>query len=408
MDHEEMKKLSDELQKTVSDFRGYVEKEVAEIKAKGLSDPETKESLAKTNTRIDQLEALIKTASIMADDTANKDGGIRLSEDQKAYKKALEAYIRKGRSDGLDELHTKAMTVASDPDGGYLVTPDMTGRVVGKIYDTTPMRQIANVQTISTDALEGTYDRDEVSYGWVGETGTRSETDTPELGVWRIPVHEMYAMPKASQKLLDDAVLDVGAWLEGKIANKFARASNDKFINGLGVTSPRGLATYTTAATADSSRTWGVLEHVATGTSSDFGSTPATAQDKLIDVVQALNPAYRNGARFLCPRAVIAKVRKFKEATTNAYIWQPGFTAGQPSTILGYPVTESEDMPALASGSLSLAFGNFMEGYQIVDRLGIRILRDPYTAKPFVLFYATARTGGAVVNFDAIKFIKFS
>jgi HK97 family phage major capsid protein len=405
---QELKALSTELQKTVADFRTYVEKEIGEIKAKGHSDPETKESLEKANIRIDELEAMLKRASTMAEDTAHKDGGVRLTENQKAYKNALEAYMRKGRTDGLDDLHQKAMSVASDPDGGYLVTPDSSGRVIERIRDTTPMRQIANVQTISTDALEGPIDRDEASFGWVGEAGTRSETNTPQVGMWRIPTHEMYAMPKATQKLLDDAAVDVGAWLERKIADKLARGANDAYVNGDGVQKPRGFATYTTAATADSSRTWGQLEHIVTGANGDFGTAPGGAQDKLIDLVTALNPGYRNGARWLAPRAVVGKIRKFKEATTNAYIWQPGLTAGQPSTILGYPLTESEDMPALATNSLSLAFGNFQEGYQIVDRIGIRILRDPYTAKPFILFYATARTGGAVVNFDAIKFLKFS
>lgn len=404
---EELKTLSTELQKTVADFRTYVEKEIGEIKAKGTADPETKESLEKANGRIDELEAMITRASAMSADTAHKDGAVRLTADQAAYKQALESYMRKGRTDGLDDLHVKAMSVGSDPDGGYLVTPDTAGRIITRLRDSTPMRQIASVQVISTDALEGPIDRDEATFGWVGESSTRAETATPQLGVWRIPTHEMYAMPKATQKLLDDAAIDVGAWLEGKIADKFARGANDAYVNGDGVSKPRGFTTYPTAATADAFRPWGTLEAIATGTSSDFGSTAATAQDKLIDVVMALNAGYRAGARWLAPRAVLAKVRKFKEATTNGYIWQPGLTAGQPSTILSYPVMESEDMPALGASSLSMAFGNFAEAYQIVDRIGIRVLRDPYTAKPFVLFYATARTGGAVVNFDALKLVKF-
>lgn len=403
---QEIKALTEELQKTVSDFRGYVEKEISEMKTKGVVSPETTESLEKANRRIDELEAVIKRASVMSKDTAYGDGSVSLTEEQVAYKTAFLNYLRKGNDHGLADLALKAMSVGSDADGGYLVTPDSSGRIVKKVFEASPMRGIASVETISTDALEGLADLDEVSFGWVSETGARSETSTAQLGKWRIPVHEMYAEPKATQKLLDDAVVDVGAWLEGKIAQKFTRAENASFWTGNGVGKPQGLTAYPTAATADSSRPWGTLEHINTTANGDFGSTAATAQDKLIDIVYALKQEYRSGARFACPRAVVAKIRKFKESTTNGYIWQPGL-GGQPATILGFPLTEAEDMPALGTGSLSLAFGNFAETYQIVDRIGIRVLRDPYTTKGYVKFYATKRVGGGVVNFESMKFLRF-
>lgn len=405
---QEIKQLSEELQKTVTDFRGYVDKEISEMKTKGVVSPETKESLEKANKRIDELEAVIKRASVMAEDTAHNDSGrVVLTEDQKAYKSALMQYIRKGNANGLDDLQTKAMSVGSDPDGGYLVTPDTTGRIAQKLFETSPMRPIADVQTISTDALEGLIDNDETGFGWTGETATRTETDTPQLGKYRIPVEEMYAEPKATQKLLDDAAVDVGAWLERKIADRFGRGENSAFWNGDGVGKPQGICAYPTATTDDGSRAWGTMQHIITGANGDFGNTPALSSDKLIDLMYALKAGYRTGARWACPRTVVGKIRKFKEATTNGYIWQPGL-GGQPATILGFPITESEDMPALGTGSLSMAFGNFAIAYQIVDRIGIRILRDPYTAKPFVKFYATKRTGGGVVNFEAVKFLKFT
>jgi HK97 family phage major capsid protein len=259
--------------------------------------------------------------------------------------------------------------------------------------------------TIGSDRLEGMNDLDEADAGWVGETGTRSDTDTPQVGKYEIPVHEMYAMPRATQKLLDDAAIDVEAWLAGKVADKLARTENAAFVTGNGVSKPRGFTAYTTAATADGSRTWGQLEHVLSGASGDFAA--ADPADKLFDVEAAMKPALLAGARWVTRRSVIAKVRKFK-STDDQYLWQPGLQAGAPASLIGYPITLAEDMPALAEDSLSMALGNFAEGYQIVDRLGVRVLRDPFTAKPYVRFYTTKRTGGAVVNFDAIKFLKFN
>lgn len=322
-----------------------------------------------------------------------------------AYKAGYRAFLKSGdRALGAEEL--KALQVGSDPDGGYLVPADMTGRIVTRIFETSPFRQICAVQNISTDALEGIADTDELDdSGWVSETGTRSETGTPTLNKWRIPVWEYYVEPRATQQLIDDAAVDVEAWLGGKIADKLARVQNNAFAVGNGVNKPRGLTAYTTAATADSSRTWGQMEHVLSGASADFASSnPA---DKLFDLVGAFKDQYLQNARWVTRREVMTKVRKFKEATTNAYIWQPGLQAGQPQLLLGFPVTIAQDMPTLAANSLSMAFGDF-RGYQIVERIGLRTLRDPYTAKPYVKFYTTARVGGGVVDFEAIKFIKFN
>lgn len=328
------------------------------------------------------------------------------ADDLTVYKKGFNKFVRGGERAFSDEAERKAMSVGSDPDGGYLVTPDVSGRIVTRVFETTPMRQIADVQVISTDALEGIEDKDEAaSGGWVAESGTRGTTGTPQLAKWRIPVHEMFAQPYATQQLLDDAVVDVEAWLATKVGDKLSRVQNDAYLNGTGVGQPRGLTTYTTAATADATRTWGQFEHVATGVSADFAaSTPA---DILFDLIQAFKDAYLANARWMTRREVIGKIRKFKESTTNAYMWQPGLQQGQPQVILGYPVTVSQDMPALAGSSLSLAFGDFKQAYQIVDRQGFRTLRDPYTNKPFVQFYTTARTGGAAIQFECVKFIKF-
>lgn len=383
--------IQTEIQKTFETFKSYVDKELLEIKKTGAADPGTAEAVVKLNARLDELAAKNgRPASVPATEAEQKSG-------------AVTAFLRKGWDNMSAEQ--KAMSVGSDPDGGYLVEADENGPMVKKMFDTTPMRQVAEVVSISTDALEGEYDRDEATIGWVGETTARTETATPVTGKYRIETHEMYAEPRITQKLLDDAKYNVELWLQGKVSDKFSRGQNDAFINGNGVTKPRGLATYTTAATADASRTWGQMEHIATGVSANFAASTPT--DQIFDLVYALKAGYRTGASFMMPKAVLGKIRKFKETTTNAYIWQPGLQAGQPSKLLDYPLVESEDMPALAGSSLSMAFGNFKRGYLIVDRLGIRVLRDPYTAKPYVKFYTTARVGGAVVDFEAIKFMKF-
>lgn len=321
------------------------------------------------------------------------------------YKAAYATFLRKG-DHNLDVAERKTMMVGSDPDGGYLVQADMNGRIVQRIYETSPMRQIASVQAISTDALEGINDLDQAGDLVMGnENAQPGNTTTPQIGKWRIPVFEGYVEPKATQQLLEDAAVDVEAWLARKVADRIGRGQNRQFIVGEGINGPKGVTKYTTAATADDTRTWGQLQHVNTGASSDFAaSNPA---DVFFDLIGAFRDQYLQNARFLTRREVITKVRKFKESTTGNYLWQPGLQAGQPQTLLNFPVSIAQDMPALASGSLSLAFGDFAEGYQIVDRLGISIIRDHLTAKPFVKFYTRTRFGGGVLNFEAIKFLRF-
>lgn len=323
-----------------------------------------------------------------------------------AYKSGFRLFLGGGK-EALEGDERKAMAVGSDPDGGYLVPADMSGRMITRVFETSPIRQIANVQLIGTDALEGIADTDENSSGGaVAERATRSETDTAQLRKWRIEVHEQYAAPRATQKLLDDANVDAEGWLARKTADIMARTENTWFVTGNGINKPRGFTDYTTAATADASRTWGTLEHIMSGASADFaGSNPA---DKLFDLVGAFKDAFLANARWVTRREVITKIRKFKDSAGGTYLWQPGLQQGQPQQILSFPVTIAQDMPTLAADSLSLAFGDFSEGYQIVDRQGIRVLRDPYSAKPYVEFYTTKRVGGGVVNFEAIKFLKFN
>jgi len=328
--------------------------------------------------------------------------------DAKAYGEYKSGFLKLATGVRLEHLSAdeqKAMQAGSDPDGGYLLPQSTVGRMVGKLYEQSVMRQIASVQTIGTDKIEGLVDNNEADAGWVSEIGTRSDTTTPQVGKWEIQAHEMYAMPKASQKILDDAATDVEGWLAGKVADKFARVEGTAFWQGTGVGQPRGLASYTTAATADATRDWGQFEHVVTGASGAFHTTQF---DPVVSLIGAFKDQYLTNAQFLMRRSVRTAARLLKESTTNRYLWEPGMQVGSPERLMGYPVRVDEYMPTLANGSLSLAFGDFRQAYQIVDRMGIRTLRDPFTAKPYVVFYSTKRTGGGAVNFEAVKFLKFS
>lgn len=321
-----------------------------------------------------------------------------------AYKTAFEAFMRKNER-MLTPDEVKILQVGSDPDGGYYVTPDISGRIVKKVYETSEVRQFASIQAIGTDALEGIEDTGEAGAGYAGEHATSGDTTTPQVGKWRIPVFWLDTEPKATQQLLDDANVDVEAWLSGKVGNKLGRFENTEFVTGA-ANKIRGFAAgYTFTADTGAGVTWGEIGYTTTGVAGDFAA--ANPGDKLHDVVGLLKNAYLPNARWITRRSVITKIRKFKVGT-GEYLWQPSFVAGQPETLGGYPVARMEDMPALGANSYSLAFGDLGQAYQIVDRQGIRVLRDPFTAKPYIKFYTTKRTGGGVVNFEAIKFLKFA
>ncbi len=307
--------------------------------------------------------------------------------------------------DGLEPEERKAMSAGSDTDGGYMLPASTIGRIVTTIREQSIMRQLADVQTISTDKIEGLVDDDEADAGWVSELGARNDTDTPEVRKYEIAAHEMYAQPKVSQKFIDDAAGNPEGWLAAKVSDKFGRVEGAGFWQGTGVNQARGLAAYPTAATADGSRAWGTFEHVKSGANGAFHTTQF---DPLHDIQGALKDHFLVNAQWVMRREVRTAARKLKESTTNRYLWEPGMQVGSPERLNGYPVRVDQYMPALATDSLSLAFGDFRQAYTIVDRMGIRTLRDPYTAKPYIRFYSTKRTGGGAMNFEAIKFLKFS
>jgi HK97 family phage major capsid protein len=435
---EDIKDLIEAQNRAFAEFKQANDARLAQIEAKGGADPVTLEKLAKLDQSLAELGSKLAEAEKKlarpprgaGDDAHEQKAAQRLDAMNLAisqfasrqnrqtklfseigqvdrYNQAFVAWARTGREDALQEFIRQDMSVGSDPDGGYLVPADLTGRIVARIYDLSPIRQIAFVQPTSASELEGIVDNSDFDAGWVAETGTRNTTTTATIGRYSIAAEEMYAQPKITTKLLADAAVNLEAWLTMKLSDRFARLEGAASVGGDGINKPRGFTSYTTAATADGSRAWGTLEHKASGVSGGF-ATPTTSvspADVLVDLVYALKAGYRANARWVTSKATLAAVRKFKDVDGN-YIWQPGIAPGQPSTLLGYPVTEAEDMPALAANSLSVAFGDFREGYLIADRMDMTMLRDPYTDKGFVKFYTTKRVGGAVVNSEAIKFIK--
>ncbi len=322
------------------------------------------------------------------------------------HKRAFLRYVTKGAEQDLSGIEAKAMSVVSDPDGGYLVPSEMSERIITRQFDTTPMRQLATVMTVSSDAVEMLRDTDDSEALWLSELDARPDSEPGQFGRIRISVHELHAQPKATQKLLDDANLNIEEWIVGKIAARFARRENAAFVSGDGVAQPRGFTSYAVAATADASRPWGTFEYFPSGAAGAFASTAPA--DAIISLMHRLKAGYLPNAAWLMPRAVSELIRKMKGTTNDSYLWQPSLQVGTPATLLGFPVYLGEDMPAVAANSTSLAFGNFAEAYTIVDRIGMRILRDPFTAAPFVKFRCTKRVGGDVTNFDALKFLRFS
>ncbi len=364
----------------------------------------------KPEARVKELKSFNNSLKALAIASGRSTPAELTQDDLAAYKAAEEVYLRRGDRN-LTDAERKSLSVGVDPSGGYLVTPDRSGRMIERIFETSPMRQYASVQPISTDALEGTYDIDEASVGWVAETGTRSNSNTPNVPLpWRIPVHEIYTQPTATQKLLEDANIDVAQWLGKKSGDKIGRTANTAFVTGTGVGKPRGFASYTTAATADTSRAWGVLEHVKTGTNGGFGTDPNGA-NKLLDVIHAMKDVYAARAAFYMNRTTLGAARKLMDGNGAGahYLFVPAFNASMPDTFMGYPVRKLQDMADYTTtDALAIAFGDMEETYQIVDRLGVTVLVDPYTNKPYVNFYTRARVGGDVLNFESLKFLKFS
>lgn len=319
------------------------------------------------------------------------------------HKAAFDAYVRGGDSANLRALEQKALSTGSNPDGGFLVPPEIEYKIGERLFNISPIRSLASIRTISSNIYKKPMMATGAVAGWVGETDARAQTTTPTLDELSFPAMELYAMPAATTLLLEDSAVDIDEWLAQEVDRVFAAQEGAAFVTGDGNNKPKGFVSYNTVA--NSSWTWGNIGYVASGVAGAFPSTAPS--DVLVDLIFALKAGYRQNAAFVMNRKTQSLIRKFKD-TTNNYIWQPPASPSGRASLMNFPVHDVEDMPDISANSLSVAFGDFKRGYLIVDRAGVTVLRDPYSAKPYVLFYTTKRVGGGVQDYDAIKLLKFA
>lgn len=297
------------------------------------------------------------------------------------------------------------LSTSPDSEGGYTTAPEMDAKIGQYLENINPMRNIARVQQTTSDTFEIPFNSGAAASGWVGEKEARTETTSPSFSNISVPLHEIYAMPRSTQRLLDDSKFNIEEFLNGEILKEFSRKEGAAFISGDGVNKPRGFLTYATATTADATRPLGTLQYIPVGEAAAWiAEDPG---DPLLNMIYSLKASHRANAKWLMNSATAGIIRKMKD-DNDMYMWSQGLAAGQPASLLGYPVEFSEDMPDIAANAFPVAFGDFQEGYIIVDRTGVRILRDPYTTKGYVNFYATKRVGGSLVNSQAIKLMKIA
>ncbi|HOY76828.1 MAG TPA: phage major capsid protein [Hyphomonadaceae bacterium] len=390
--------LANEMMAAFEALKAANDARIEEIEKRGAPDPLLDAKLKKIEQSLDRQRSALERLALeqarpaMGDDPRKGDP---------EHKSAWSTYMRRGDDSGIARLDLKSVNVGTEAQGGYVAPPELDRLIEQRLMASSPMRQIASVRQTSATVF-----RKPVSLGttsaWAAETGSRAETTAPQLDLLEFPAAELYAMPAATQTLLDDAYADVDEWLADEVEQSFSAQESTAFVTGDGSNKPKGFLSYDMIA--DASHAWDKIGFILSGGAGAFAaSNPA---DKLIDLVYALKSQYRANARFVMNRRTVSAVRKLKDGDGN-YLWRPG-AAGESASLLGYAVTEIEDMPDIAANSFSIGFGDFRRGYLIVDRQGARVLRDPYSLKPYVLFYTTKRVGGGVQNFDAIKVMKFA
>ena len=380
-------------------FKGANDARLDEIEKKASADTLLEEKVARIDQAVASAQARLDRAlsegrrPAIGAETAT-------SAAPPEAKAAWDGYLRSGQAHGLE---LKAGLSSASNSAGYVVPPETERAIERRLMAGSPMREICTVRTVGSGVFRKPVSTAGVTAGWVAETAARPETDPATLALLEFPAADLYASPAATQSLLDDAMINLDEWLAGEVEDAFAAQETAAFVTGDGTNKPKGFLSY--AIVADASQAWGDIGYVASGAAGAFtGSNPA---DKLIDLAYAPKAQFRPNGRFVMNRKTVSTVRKFKDADGN-YIWTPATRPGETASLLGYPVTEIETMPDIAANASAIAFGDFQRGYLIIDRAGVRVLRDPYSAKPYVLFYTTKRVGGGVQNFDAIKVMKFA
>ena len=389
----------DEMMRVYEHFRQANDERIAAIERRS-ADPLLEDKVNRINTdltrRLDELTLKNARPALERNDRA-------VSTSQREHKSAFDGYLRTGESAGLRALEVKAMSVGSNPDGGYVVPVEIEQAIGERLNSISPIRSIAGQRTISANVYKKPFMTAGPAVGWVGETDARPQTTSPTLDQLSFPAMELYAMPAATATLLEDAAVNLDQWLATEVDQAFAVQEGAAFVAGDGSNKPKGFLSYTTIANA--SWVWGDIGYIATGAAGAFAAS--NPSDVLVDLIYALKAGYRQNAAFVMNRKTQAAIRKFKDAQGD-YLWQPPAQAGGRASLMTFQVVEAEDMPDIAANSLSVAFGDFGRGYLVVDRQGVTVLRDPFTAKPYVLFYTTKRVGGGVQDFDAIKLLKFA
>jgi len=383
-------------------FKDNNERRLAEIEKRGSADVISDEKADRINAALDEQRKLIDGFLLKQARPSLGGNGQPRSSASLQHKAAFEQYVRKGEAGNLAALEAKALSIGSSTDGGYLVPPETEAAVTRAMRDISPIRAIATVQQVSSNVYNKAFSTSGFAAGWVAETSVPAQTSTSSLAQMSFQTMELYAMPAASSQLLDDSIVNIDQWIADEVKITFAQQEGTAFVVGNGLSQPKGFLSYPTVAQA--SYAWGSLGYVATGVA---GALPAAnPSDKLFDLTYSLKAGFRKNAHWIMSRSTQGAIRKLKD-NMGDYLWAPALGPDGPATLMGFPIAESEDMPVIAPSAFALGFGDFASGYLIVDRIGIRILRDPFTVKPYVLFYTTKRVGGGVQNFDAIKLLKF-
>lgn len=397
------------LQRTFSEFRAKNDERIQGVE-KRFDDVVTREQVDRINADLTALQTALDEAT-RASSLAALGGGAGSAPTAEAveHARAFNAWFRRGRDEeALGDLQVRAaLSTTSDPDGGFVVPTEMESTIDRVLANESAIRSLATVRSLSARSFKKLVNVGGASSGWVDERDSRPETDAPSLVGLEFGVHELYAQPAATQTALDDASMDLAAWLADEVAIEFGEAEGAAFVSGNGVTAPKGILAYDKVANA--SYAWGKTGYIATGEAAAFKALDAAAGvnpvDTLISLVHALRRQYRRNATWLMNDLTIETVRKFKDADGN-YIWRPSIEVGAPSILLGYGVETDDFMPDIGAGTFPIAFSDFRRAYLILDRIGVRVLRDPFTSKPNVLFYTTKRVGGGIQNFEAIKLLK--
>lgn len=402
----EVKAAVERLGRSLEEFKQTNDAAAVERRAKGYADTLVEEKLGRLGEEMSRLQKQVQGLHASAGRPALETGGGRNGPAATEHKAAFfEGYVRKGLEREVASLESKALNIGTPAEGGFAVPEELDHQIDRRLREISPIRSIAGVVQVGSANYKKLVSIGGAASGWVGETAARPETDSPTFAEVAPPLGEIFANPAATQSMLDDAFFDVETWLAEELSLEFAKKEGAAFVGGDGVDKPAGFLTAPTSAEGDDTRPFGTLQALPTGVDGDFPASDPS--DILFDLIHTLKAGHRAGARFVMNSATLNAIRKFKDADGD-YLWRPGLAEGQASTLLGFPVVEAEDMPDIAAGASALAFGNFQQGYLIADRLGTRVLRDPFSNKPFVHFYTTKRVGGGVVNSDAIKLLKFA